>query len=108
MVSSTVSAALGCVPYAILAAGDTGVRSIVDVTVLSAIGGLFGMVLAKPLASMALPEGACETQQELITMIAAPPQIFDGAYLGLLGRTFGAVGSNLLLGSYSFIWDEGT
>ena len=108
MVASPVATSGSNIAYAVLAEGDTGVRSIVDVTVLTTIGGLFGMVLAYPLASMMLPEGSCEAHQELITMKAPPPRVYDGAYLGLLGRLSNTVVGSVLLGSYNFIWDEGT
>lgn len=108
MNTGTVAASGTNFPFAMLSDGDSGIRSVTSVQVMSAIGGLFGMVIVKPLASMRLPEGSCEAHQELITMKAGPPRVYDGAYLGLLGRVYSTIGNTGLLGMYNFIWDEGT
>lgn len=88
--------------------GDTGVRQIKSVQVLSAVGGLFCLVLVKPLATMRLPEGTAQAEKEFVTMMAGPPRVYDGAYLNLIGRINSGIGSQSLAGTYTFIWDEGT
>ena len=83
--------AFPCGPFLSLQAGDTGIRSIESVNVLSSAGGIAAFVIVKPLVQL----GGFEA---LVNGIAAPieidtlidrgklEKIESGAYLGILGR----------------------
>ncbi len=93
-------------PFLLLASGDTGVRSITSVTVSSAIGGLFALVLVKPLADIAIRE--INTTIELHSVYGRPslPRIYDGAYLNMICNPAGSIAAGTLAGYANFIWSE--
>lgn len=95
--------------YVMLDAGSGGVRSINSITLGSTHGGLFALVLVKPLCDLVIPaDTLCNTELELITHRAGPPRIYDGAFLSMLVGTFGTPGGTAISGYINTIWDEGT
>jgi len=94
--------------YLTLAAGDSGVRQINSVTFSVANGGLMCMVLVKPLCTLNIREGSCAAEVELVTHVAGPPRIYDGAYLSLIHQQQISQTSTFMAGWLNFIWDEGT
>jgi hypothetical protein len=87
-----------------LRGGDRGVRSITSVQMLSASGGLFALVLVKPLHQMAVREINTTAESDLIVTKPGAPEIVDGAYLGLIGQCAGTVAAGTLVGNCTFIW----
>lgn len=93
-------------PFLLLASGDTGIRSITDVTFSVANGGLIALVLVKPLANLAIFEINTEIEREFVTQRAVGPRIYDGAYLGLITNCAGSIAAATIKGSANFIWSE--
>ncbi len=96
------------VVFCALAAGDRGVRQINSVTFSIANGGLACFVLVKPLAQTVIRELTAPSEIEFITQTTAPPRIYDGAYLNIVGKCPFGIQSLPIVGRVSTIWDEGT
>lgn len=94
--------------YLPLAAGDSGVRQINSVTFSAANGGLMCLVIVKPLCTLNIREGSCAAEVELVTHIAGPPRIYDGAYLSMIHLQAVNQSGTFMTGWLNFIWDEGT
>lgn len=92
-------------PFLFLAAGDTGVRSIISVTFATPPGGLLNMVLVKPLVDLSARE--LNNPVEFVGGRDRPLiEIADGAYLNLIFRTTGTATSATLTGTANFIWSD--
>lgn len=90
-------------PFLFLAAGDTGVRSIISVTFATPPGGLLNMVLVKPLVDLSARER--DNPVEFVGGRDRPLiEIADGAYLNLIFRTTGTATSATLTGTANFLW----
>jgi hypothetical protein len=89
-----------------MAEGSTGVRSITSVTFSVASGGLFALVLVKPLASLALREINTMAEREFVTQLPGAPQVVDGAYLGMVLNCAGSMAAGQLAGYAKFAWSE--
>lgn len=90
-------------PFLFLAAGDTGVRSIISVTFDTPPGGLLNMVLVKPLVDLSARE--LNNPVEFVGGRDRPLiEIADGAYLNLIFRTTGTATSATLTGTANFLW----
>jgi len=98
-------ATLGGGPFCRLASGSRGVRSITSITNVSAPGGLFALVLVRPLADIAIRELSTPNEISLVELNAAP-RIYDGAYLNLLANVQGSIASGLLMGHAVFNWSD--
>lgn len=95
-------------PYIWLADGDTGIKSITSIQMLSAVGGLFALVIVKPLCELTVGDSGVCTEVELVTARSGVPRIYDGAFLSFISGTTGSVGSTAITGYIKTIWDEGT
>jgi hypothetical protein len=72
-------------PFLPLQNGDTGVRSIEGVQMISGADvGLFHLVLVKPIASTQLREQTAPVEVDYLTMTGTTPVIQDGAYLNFI------------------------
>lgn len=92
-------------PFLFLAAGDTGVRSIVSITFITPPGGLFTLTLVKPLVDLSARE--LNNPVEFVGGRDRPLiEIADGAYLNLIFRTTGTATSATLTGTANFIWSD--
>lgn len=93
-------------PFLGLASGDSGVRSITSVTFTAPAGGLFALVLVKPLVDLAVRE--VNTAVEVPLLVARPdaPQVLDGAFLGLIVNCAGSVAAGILTGYAQFVWSQ--
>jgi len=101
----TSDPSVGGGPFLPLAAGSTGVRSITDVTVASAMGGLFALVLVKPLATNVTREVNTAHEIEFVTMKPGAPRIYDGAYLNwLINGVAGSIATGTFTGNCRFVW----
>lgn len=89
-------------PFLFLAAGDTGVRSIISVTFATPPGGLLNMVLVKPLVDLSVRE--LNNPVEFVGGRDRPlVEIVDGAYLNVIFGSAGAA-SATLTGTANFLW----
>lgn len=103
--TATTGAAGGFMPFLQLAAGDSGVRSVLSVTFTVANGGLCSVVLVKPLRTMRIREANVATEVDAIRGTPVVPQVIDGAYLNLIGNTnTGSLVSTVFAGMAEFTW----
>ena len=102
----TSEASVGGVVFLPLAAGSRGVRRITGVTMLTVSGGLFALVLVKPLCALAIREVNTMAEANMITMFPALPPVPDGAYLGLIMNCASTVAGATLTGYAKFAWSE--
>lgn len=84
--------------------GDTGVRSIESVTLTSASGGFFALVLVKPITNIVLRE--TRTYRETYPLLDASSlsSIENGAYLGMLLLTAANGTPVTFRGALDFVW----
>jgi hypothetical protein len=116
LVSSTTNVVGGSQPFVQLMAGDSGVRSIQDVTFTVAGGGLLALVIVQPLfhfittqesrrtTTGSLDSFGAATYVETVLM-RQPVEIKSGAVLGsvALGNA-GSLASSTLVGTLQTIW----
>jgi hypothetical protein len=95
-------------PYITLADGDGGVRSINSITLGATHGGLFALVLVKPLTTLVVREGQTTSEVEMVTQAPGPQRIYDGAFLSYVAGPSPSPGGTALCGYIETIWDEGT
>lgn len=83
---------------------DIGVRNIQSVQMTGVEGGLAAIVLVKPLAHFGIFEINATSEIDFVTQRLGPPQIQDGAYLGMLANPIGNANGGTLAGYLDFIW----
>lgn len=117
VVASSVGSSASYHPFCHLQAGDTGVKSIENVTFTVAGGGLMALVIVKPLMTAFVTQesrrttagnlesyGACDEFASVINQ--APPRIMDGAVLGLFAAGYGGtLASSILSGILETTWN---
>lgn len=117
-VATTTLSANGYHPYINLQAGDYGVKSIESCTFTAAGGGLFALVIVKPLFTHIVSQecrrttsgnlesyGSADRYDALIHK-AGSPQIKDGAVLGIFGQGYaGSLASSALVGILETHWN---
>lgn len=91
-------------PFLLLAAGDTGVRSITSVTFDLLNGGLVALVLVKPITDLAIREINTMAEFGFIHQHPGAPRIYDGAYLNFIVNTPASIAAGLLTGYVNFAW----
>ena len=103
-------------PFLGLQAGDSGVQSIQSVTMSVAGGGLMCLVIVQPLLTATVTQECRRDGTALVSYGAAdefsslihhqPPEIIDGAVLGILAAGFaGSLASSTLVGNIETIWN---
>jgi hypothetical protein len=117
VVATSVGSNASFHPYCSLQAGDYGVKSIESVTFTVGGGGLMSFVIVKPLLSAHLTQecrrtstgnlesyGACDEFASIIHH--RPPQILDGAVLGLFAGCYGgSLASSVMVGLLETTWN---
>lgn len=93
-------------PFLLLADGDTGVRSITAVTMSVLNGGLFALVLVRPLADFVLREANTMTELPFVSARAGLPRVLDGAYLNLIVQCSASIAAGTLTGYAKFAWSD--
>ena len=118
LVSSTTNAVSGSQPFVQLQAGDTDVRSIDSVTMVTAGGGLMALVIVKPLLHFTTTQECRRTTTGNLESYGAatyfesvlmrrPVEILNGAVLGVVGLgNAGHLGSSVLVGTLQTIWSN--
>lgn len=107
----------GLVPFIPLQDGDKGVRSVQSITFSVANGGLGALVLTKPIMRHYQREesrvstgtvesfGSPAEFEAMRTATIVPPEIKDGAFLAMLGRTAaGSVSGGQYVGTLETVW----
>jgi len=84
--------------------GDTGVRSIQSVTMLSADTGLFALVLVRPLADLLIRGIYSPVEIDYYIQKGELPIIKDDAFLNFIVQPNGAVASAIFAGELKCIW----
>lgn len=93
-------------PFMPLQDGDTGVRSIEGVQMISGADvGLFHLVLVKPIASTQLREQTAPVEVDYLTMTGTTPVIQDGAYLNFICLPNGSLSGVNFHGELVTVWN---
>lgn len=100
--TATVSTVAG--PFMPLQDGDTGVRSIEYVTMLTPDTGFFAMVLVRPLASLMIRGIDAPYDKDFLLMSSEMPQVQDDAFLSLLVMPNGSLTGLAVRGTVKTIW----
>ena len=105
-VVTTNRAVVDCAgPFIPLAAGDTGVRSIESVQMISGPDvGLFALVLVKPLAQAMIRGIDAPVEVNYFTDFAQLPVIADDAYLNLIACPQGTLAATAIHGDLTTVW----
>lgn len=104
IITSEQATAAGGRVFLALADGDTGVRSITSWTNIVSNGGLGALVLAKPLADIAIREVNTPSEMSWPNLQPGTPRIEDGAYLNFIMNCAASVAAGTLSGRASFAW----
>lgn len=92
-------------PFIPLQAGDTGVRSIESVTMISGVDvGLFTLVLVKPLAQASIRGIDAPVEIDYLINFAQLPVIQDDAYLNIICCPQGTLLSSPIHGDITTVW----
>lgn len=91
-------------PFLDLLGSDEGIKSIVDFTFSTPPGGIYTLVLVKPLATHAIYE-ANNVSQKAYPRDDVMEEVKGDAFLGIIGSTAGSISGTQLSGSLKFIWD---
>lgn len=100
--SATITNTSG--PFIGLQDGDTGVRSIESVTMLTGDVGLFTLVLVKPLLTTQLLETTSPTEEEPFIEKSSLPKIYDDAFLSFICLPSNAINVSKFLGTIETIF----
>lgn len=87
-----------------LAAGDTGIRYIESVTLLSSAGGFAAVVLVKPLAEIKLREQNTVAEVSYLINKRTLPRVLSGAYLNFVFQSGAAAVTSVIRGFVRFAW----
>ena len=94
-------------PFAPMANGDKGVRSVESVQLDGGIGGFAVIALVKPLTTLAANELLSTVEKNFLREHANLPRIYDGAFLNYLFNL--AISTSALapvIGQAQFVWTE--
>lgn len=100
----TAASGNGIAPFIKLEGGDLGIRSIDSVQLVSPSGGLFSIVLVRPLATVCLREQSVAREVEFLRDAAQAPEIKEGAFLNFIACNGGTAALSPLIGTLAFIW----
>ena len=104
LVTSQRAVALHSAPFLPLADGDTFVKRIESVQVIGATGGLFALVICRPLVDLVLREANTVSEMSFIEQRPGAPRVFDGAYLNLICYTPSTIASGVMSAYFEFAW----
>lgn len=107
-VATLISAGTGAAqfgPFIPLQYGDTGIRSVESVNFLTANGGIFALVLCRPLAILSIREANIPAEKDyLLDTGFSLPEIKDGAYLNFLALPNATIAAAPFYGNIKTIW----
>jgi hypothetical protein len=85
--------------------GDKGIRSIEGITFRAAVGGIFALVLVRPLNYIRLSEASIPGDHNFfIEEGFRLSRVYDGAYINYLACPSGSLSGVLINGYQKFIW----
>lgn len=96
-----------------LADGDTGVRAVESVTMISGVDvGLFSIILVRPLAQICFRESQISTagtintpnEKDFLIPTGELPLIYDNAYLNMVVLPQASLATTILIGDLKVIW----
>jgi hypothetical protein len=93
-----------CNPFIGLQIGDSGVRSINAVNMLSVTDGLFSLVLVRPLAYTMIRGIDAPVEKDFLLSQEQLPKIFDDAYLNFVVLPQGTLAATALIGDTKVVW----
>lgn len=106
IITSEQAQVAGGRPFLPLIGNAAGIRSITAVNVLTAMGGLFSLVLVKPVLDIAIREISTMAERNFVRQTPFPPKVEDGAYLNWILNPAGSVAAGILTGYCNFAWGE--
>jgi hypothetical protein len=106
LLTSEQGTVAGGLPFLRMADGSSGIRSITNVNVIAPMGGLFALVLVKPLADAAIRELNTPAEVELVSRRPGAPRVEDGAYLNFIVNPAGSLAAAIVAGWAQFAWSE--
>lgn len=92
-------------PFVGLQQGDTGVRSIESVTMLTPDVGLFALILVKPLATTAIYSITAPSERDYFLETSNVPEIKDDAFLTFICNPNGSLSGTILTGDIKIIYN---
>jgi hypothetical protein len=105
IVTSQTANAAAAGPFIPLQSGDSGVRSIQSVQMISGPDvGLFSLVLVKPLAQMSIRGIDAPVEVNYFTDFGQLPVIADDAYLNFLALPQGSLAATAIHGDLTTVW----
>lgn len=88
-----------------LTMGDRGVRSVQSVQFSTAVGGVFALVLVKPLMSIVTFDNTSAVEKPLLTSSFSMPVVYSDSFIGFISNSSGAIVSTVsYFGSLQTIW----
>lgn len=93
-------------PFLGLQAGDSGVRSIDSVFMLTPTDGLFSLVLVKPLGTTMIRGIDAPVEKDFLLSQEQLPVIADNAYINCLCLPQGTLAATILIGNIKCIWSN--
>ena len=85
--------------------GDTGIRSVQNVQFETANGGIFALVLCKPLGMVSIREVSVAAEKDFMLDTGMNmPRIYDGAYLNFLALPSGSLATVPIIGTIQTVW----
>lgn len=91
-------------PFIPLQVGDTGIRSIESVTMLSGDTGLFSIILVKPIATVSFNSVFAPCEKDFFMMDGLLPIIKDDAFLSMIGWSTNSSVPNFY-GDLKVVWE---
>lgn len=107
IVTSAAAGTRSVGPFIGLQQGDTGVRSIESVSMISGVDvGLFALVLVMPLAQTQILGIDAAVEVNYLTDFNQLPEIKNDAYLGLICNPRGTLAATAIHGDISTVWSN--
>lgn len=94
------------IPFLPLQNGDTGVRSIESVTMITQDVGLFTLIIVNPFATMLIKENTAVLEKDFLRHKIALERIEDDAFLSFICLPNGSLSGVVLMGDFKVIWDN--
>lgn len=104
--ASSVNVQNGSNPFIGLQLGDSGVRSIDNIQMLSATDGLFSLILVKPLCTGLIKEVTAPVELDYYLHKSELPIIEDNAYVSFLILPNGSLSGVAIIGDMKCIWSS--
>lgn len=105
LVTSQPASAAAQGPFLLLNPGDTGVRSVTSLTMTAVSGGLFSLVLVKPLCDHVVREINTASEAFYVGPRSPGVRVEDGAYLNFIVQTAATVAGGTVTGLARFAWN---